>query len=222
MSKIFCKKRIKKLNPKKPNNNPNRLNPISKEDVQKKPRQNSLNPSKLTKGIEKPSSKDLKVKSTKQKNESATILETTKDETPKTNNAIKQSNIANEIKETKQEKNSSKNEWLSNHNNNNLDDYKFRKTLTKKNEKVEINCYQVDNIVGRNENPNEIDLLKDKTEDIASERKKNEEIDENHSEIEEDKCTFVKEILEEIKLTQHYKLFIEKDITSLEKLFRIF
>jgi len=170
----------------------------------------------------------LKEKPIKQKNDSVTLLETTKDETPKINNTIKQSNIVKEIKisnekkETPQEKNTSKNEWLSNYNNNNLDNYKFRKSLTKKNEKVEINCYQVDNIVERNENTKEIDLLKEKTEEITSENKKKEEIDENQSEVEDNRCPFIKEILEEIKLTQYYKLFLEKDITSLEKLFCTF
>ena len=111
----------------------------------------------------------------------------------------------------------SNNNWLNNYNK--LDDYIFRKSLTKKNEKVEINC----NEISINEYNGEI-IIKDelcvKENSLKDDNtiNKQDEIESKNLIKENDYC-FIKDMLEEIKLLQYSTVFEEMEINNLEKLF---
>ena len=111
----------------------------------------------------------------------------------------------------------SNNNWLNNYNK--LDDYIFRKSLTKKNEKVEINC----NEISINEYNGEI-IIKDelcvKENSLKDDNRinKQDEIESKNLIKENDYC-FIKDMLEEIKLLQYSTVFEEMEINNLEKLF---
>ena len=167
------------------------------------------------------------------------------------NNTTKQNIKSNSVCQIKPENSTlenkikPKNDWITNYNDK-LDNYVFRKSMTKKSEKVEINCVGSNIIkedLSQNKNNlqegNNLNLIskenlsnKQNDSDISNiddyyENVNNSEDNEpkiNYDEIKKpihEEYLFIKEILDEIKLSQYLDIFKNKEIKNLEKLFSI-